>query len=72
MDNEGNKAQGEYTDFITDNCVNKKVNTDYNSIRTGGLDMQAFAMIILMICSLIILGIYKNKKVNIQIVSRNK
>jgi hypothetical protein len=40
-DNEGNKAQGDYTDFITDNCANSKVvrsgKTDLP--RTGGLEI---------------------------------
>ena len=77
LDNEGNKAQGEYTDLITDNCANKtkvsnQANLDVNSVRTGGLDIHALTTIVLFICSLAILAIYKNKKVNIQIVSRNK
>jgi hypothetical protein len=40
-DAEGNKAQGDYTDFITDNCANSKVirsgKTDLP--RTGGLEI---------------------------------
>jgi hypothetical protein len=38
LDSEGNKSQGEYTDFITDNCSNIPGNPDVNSVRTGGSD----------------------------------
>jgi hypothetical protein len=36
LDNEGNKAQGEYSDFIIDNCNNVQTNVTSNSVRTGG------------------------------------
>jgi hypothetical protein len=40
-DNEGNKAQGDYTDFISDNCANSKVVRSGNTElpRSGGLEM---------------------------------
>jgi hypothetical protein len=38
-DNDGNKAQGEYTDYITNDCTSSKLSKDAPTVRTGGLEI---------------------------------
>jgi hypothetical protein len=51
-DAEGNKAQGDYTDLITDNCANSNVvrsgnsNVALSTIRTGGLEIVGLVTLI--------------------------
>ena len=73
LDNEGNKAQGEFTDFITDKCLNSKTGNDYNSIRTGGSNTATIlVLIICLIGSLAAIVISKNKEIYNQIFSNKK
>jgi hypothetical protein len=53
FDNESNKAQGEYTDFITTNCSSEKLLNSplYRSVRTGGYSLITSLMVISLILS---------------------
>jgi hypothetical protein len=59
-DSEGNKAQGDYTDFITDNCANSKAiqSAKANLPRTGGLEIFSIFVFI----SSLISAVYFYKK----------
>ena len=68
LDNEGNKAQGEFTDFITDSCVENQSEVNPNSVRTGGSNIFGVITILLgLIISSIAATIYRNKKLNNQV-----
>jgi hypothetical protein len=65
FDNEGNKAQGEYTDFITTNCISGRLlnSSLYQSVRTGGFStLTSLIAILLTLSSLYFYQKSKTKK----------
>jgi hypothetical protein len=63
LDNEGNKAQGEFTDFITDNCSDIQNNINPNSVRTGGSQYMivTFSMISVLVLALATAKLHNKK-----------
>ena len=67
LDNQGNKAQGEFTDFVTDNCLNVKshdtsTKNDYNSVRTGGSDTLMIILSFIALASLLTITTLKRNR----------
>jgi hypothetical protein len=72
-DNEGNKAQGDYTDLVTDKCTNSNViksgtNGTVATVRSGGLEifgiLTTFSFVIL---AAILFKTNKTKKLNLKL-----
>jgi hypothetical protein len=61
VDNEGNKARGEYTDYITNDCSSPKL-IQRDTIRTGGENLIMVTLITcILICSVQIIFMPKSK-----------
>jgi Subtilase family len=59
-DNEGNKAQGEYSDYITSDCSSSKLSQNSATIRSGGLEIISGLVVFL---SLLLISLaYKSSK----------
>lgn len=53
LDNEGNKAQGEFTDYITDKCSDIQNSINPSSVRTGGSQFISALISLLTILALV-------------------
>jgi Subtilase family len=65
IDIEGNKAQGEYTDYITNDCSGSKL-TSWSMIRTGGLQNERLIIVGLFLFWIIVLLGSSFKKKSLQ------
>jgi hypothetical protein len=62
LDNEGNRAQGEYTDFITDKCNDITNSINIGTVRSGGnASMIAFLLAVIAIATTLAIAKIKSK-----------